>query len=112
MLLEGVSLQDVNLRAPRSACRALWDGVASPLFAPRPFGFIVVASIGRARLTEQVLDQALDPRLELRPRGLHVVPRTANGFARPKAALFSGIMDDGELFATSLTAEDIRGLVE
>jgi len=32
--------------------------------------------------------------------------------ARRKAALFSGVMDDGELFATSLTAEDIRGLVE
>jgi superfamily II DNA or RNA helicase len=32
--------------------------------------------------------------------------------ARRKAALFSGVMDDGDLFATSLTAEDIRGLVE
>ena len=32
--------------------------------------------------------------------------------ARRKAALFSGVMDDGQLFATSLTAEDIRGLVE
>jgi superfamily II DNA or RNA helicase len=32
--------------------------------------------------------------------------------ARRKAALFSGVMDDGDLFATSLTAADIRGLVE
>jgi superfamily II DNA or RNA helicase len=32
--------------------------------------------------------------------------------ARGKSALFSGVMDDGDLFATSLTAEDIRGLVE
>ncbi|MCL2770170.1 MAG: SNF2 family helicase [Solirubrobacterales bacterium] len=31
--------------------------------------------------------------------------------ARRKAALFSGVMDDGDLFAGSLTAEDIRGLV-
>jgi SNF2 family DNA or RNA helicase len=32
--------------------------------------------------------------------------------ARRKATLFSGVMDDGDLFASSLTAEDIRGLVE
>jgi SNF2 family DNA or RNA helicase len=32
--------------------------------------------------------------------------------ARRKAALFSGVMDEGDLFATGLTAEDIRGLVE
>ena len=32
--------------------------------------------------------------------------------ARRKAALFSGVLDDGDLFASSLTAEDIRGLVE
>ena len=32
--------------------------------------------------------------------------------ARRKAALFSGVMDDGDLFASSLTAADIRGLVE
>ncbi|MGH2903536.1 MAG: SNF2-related protein [Solirubrobacteraceae bacterium] len=31
--------------------------------------------------------------------------------ARRKAALFSGVMDDGDLFANSLTAEDIRGLL-
>ena len=31
--------------------------------------------------------------------------------ARRKAALFSGVMDDGDLFAGSLTAEDIRGLL-
>ncbi len=30
--------------------------------------------------------------------------------ARRKAALFSGVMDDGDLFASRLTAEDIRGL--
>ena len=31
--------------------------------------------------------------------------------AQRKAALFSGVMDDGDLFASSLTAEDIRGLL-
>jgi len=31
--------------------------------------------------------------------------------ARRKAALFSGVMDHGDLFASSLTAEDIRGLL-
>src|SRR5208283_4407790 len=31
--------------------------------------------------------------------------------ARRKAALFSGVMDDGDLFAGSLTADDIRGLL-
>jgi SNF2 family DNA or RNA helicase len=30
--------------------------------------------------------------------------------ARRKAELFRGVMDDGDLFASSLTAEDIRGL--
>jgi SNF2 family DNA or RNA helicase len=32
--------------------------------------------------------------------------------ARRKAALFSGVMDDGDLFAGNVTAEDIRGLLE
>ncbi|HEU5373324.1 MAG TPA: SNF2-related protein [Gaiellaceae bacterium] len=32
--------------------------------------------------------------------------------ARRKAELFRGVMDDGDLFASSLTAEDIRGLLE
>ena len=32
--------------------------------------------------------------------------------ARRKAALCSGVMDDGDVFATRLTAEDIRGLVD
>lgn len=32
--------------------------------------------------------------------------------ARRKAALFNGVIDDGDLFASSPTAEDIRGLVE
>ena len=32
--------------------------------------------------------------------------------ARRKAALFSGVIDDCDLFASSLTADDIRGLVE
>jgi len=32
--------------------------------------------------------------------------------ARRKAALFTGVMDQGDLFATSLTAEDIRGLLD
>ena len=31
--------------------------------------------------------------------------------ARRKAALFSGVMDEGDLFASSITAEDIRGLL-
>ncbi len=31
--------------------------------------------------------------------------------ARRKAALFSGVMDQGDLFASSLTADDIRGLL-
>jgi SNF2 family DNA or RNA helicase len=31
--------------------------------------------------------------------------------ARRKAALFAGVMDDGDLFASSLTADDIRGLL-
>ena len=32
--------------------------------------------------------------------------------AQRKAELFRGVMDDGDLFATSLTAEDIRGLLD
>jgi SNF2 family DNA or RNA helicase len=32
--------------------------------------------------------------------------------ARRKAALFSGVMDEGDLFASSLTAEAIRGLLD
>ena len=32
--------------------------------------------------------------------------------ARRKAELFSGVMDDGDMFAGSLTADDIRGLLE
>jgi len=32
--------------------------------------------------------------------------------ARRKAELFSGVMDDGDLFAGSITAEDIRGLLD
>jgi SNF2 family DNA or RNA helicase len=31
--------------------------------------------------------------------------------ARRKAALFNGVMDDGDLFASAITAEDIRGLL-
>ncbi len=31
--------------------------------------------------------------------------------ARRKAALFSGVMDEGDLFASSITAEDVRGLL-
>jgi len=31
--------------------------------------------------------------------------------ARRKAALFTGVMDEGDLFSSSLTAEDIRGLL-
>src|SRR5204862_6848642 len=32
--------------------------------------------------------------------------------ARRKAELFRGVMDEGDLFASSLTADDIRGLLE
>ncbi|HVT77446.1 MAG TPA: C-terminal helicase domain-containing protein, partial [Acidimicrobiales bacterium] len=32
--------------------------------------------------------------------------------AQRKAELFSGVMDDGDLFASSLTADDIRGLFD
>lgn len=32
--------------------------------------------------------------------------------ARRKAALFSGVMDQGDLFASGITAEDIRGLLD
>ena len=32
--------------------------------------------------------------------------------ARRKAQLFSGVMDDGDLFASSLTAEDVRALLD
>ena len=32
--------------------------------------------------------------------------------ARRKAELFSGVMDDGDLFAGSITADDIRGLLD
>jgi superfamily II DNA or RNA helicase len=31
--------------------------------------------------------------------------------ARRKAALFSGVMDEGDLFASSITADDVRGLL-
>ena len=30
--------------------------------------------------------------------------------ARRKAALFTGVMDDGDLFASKRTADDVRGL--
>ena len=32
--------------------------------------------------------------------------------ARRKADLFRSVLDDGDLFASSLTADDIRGLLE
>ena len=32
--------------------------------------------------------------------------------ARRKAALFSGVMDEGDLFAGAITAEDVRSLLE
>ena len=32
--------------------------------------------------------------------------------ARRKAELFSGVMDDGDLFAGGVTADDIRGLLD
>ena len=31
--------------------------------------------------------------------------------ARRKAALFSGVMDEGDLFVSGITAADIRGLL-
>jgi SNF2 family DNA or RNA helicase len=41
----------------------------------------------------------------------HTIEEKVAALARRKAALFSGVMDEGDLFASSLTAEDIRGLV-
>ena len=41
----------------------------------------------------------------------NTIEEKVHTLARRKAALFSGVMDDGDLFASSLTAEDIRGLL-
>jgi SNF2 family DNA or RNA helicase len=40
------------------------------------------------------------------------IEEKVSALAARKAALFSGVMDDGDLFSTAVTAEDIRGLLE
>jgi superfamily II DNA or RNA helicase len=40
------------------------------------------------------------------------IEEKVRALAQSKAALFSGVMDDGELFAGAVTAQDIRGLLE
>jgi SNF2 family DNA or RNA helicase len=39
----------------------------------------------------------------------HTIEEKVAALAQRKAALFRGVMDDGELFAGQITAEDIRG---
>ena len=39
------------------------------------------------------------------------IEQKVRALAERKAALFRGVIDDGELFARGLTAEDIRGLL-
>ena len=39
------------------------------------------------------------------------IEEKVGALARRKAALFNGVMDDGDLFAGSITADDIRGLL-
>jgi superfamily II DNA or RNA helicase len=39
------------------------------------------------------------------------IEEKVSALAARKAALFSGVMDDGDLFSTAITAEDIRGLL-
>ncbi len=39
------------------------------------------------------------------------IEHKVRALAERKAELFRGVMDDGELFAGGLTAEDIRGLL-
>ncbi len=41
----------------------------------------------------------------------NTIEEKVHTLARRKAALFNGVMDDGDLFANNLTAEDIRGLL-
>ncbi|MDE3133276.1 MAG: helicase [Acidobacteriota bacterium] len=41
----------------------------------------------------------------------HTIEQKVVALAQRKAALFSGVMDDGELFAGEITADDIRGLL-
>jgi SNF2 family DNA or RNA helicase len=41
----------------------------------------------------------------------HTIEEKVVALAQRKAALFRGVMDDGELFAGQITAEDIRGLL-
>jgi superfamily II DNA or RNA helicase len=40
------------------------------------------------------------------------IEEKVSALARRKAALFSGVMDDGDLFSSAITAEDIRGLLD
>jgi SNF2 family DNA or RNA helicase len=41
----------------------------------------------------------------------HTIEEKVAALAQRKAALFRGVMDDGELSARQITAEDIRGLL-
>ena len=43
---------------------------------------------------------------------LDTIEEKVAALAQRKAALFSGVMDEGDLFASGLTAEDIRGLLD
>ena len=43
--------------------------------------------------------------------GSGAIEEKVGALARRKAALFNGVMDDGDLFAGSITADDIRGLL-
>lgn len=40
------------------------------------------------------------------------IEEKVRALARRKAQLFSGVLDDGDLFASTITAEDIRGLID
>lgn len=51
------------------------------------------------------------PVLVYRMIARNTIEEKVAALARRKAALFSGVMDDGDLFASSLTAEDVRGLL-
>ena len=43
--------------------------------------------------------------------GLHTIEELDVRRQRPKADLFSSVLDDGEHFSTAGTAEDLRGLL-
>jgi SNF2 family DNA or RNA helicase len=51
------------------------------------------------------------PVMVYRMIALDTIEEKVVALARRKAELFRGVMDDGDLFASSVTAEDIRGLL-